>query len=481
VPERSEMKSHLPRMTVLALILTPQLAFAQTIALRGTLVTPASIINDGFVTVNDSTITLVQPWVERDTSSVTKVVAVDGIIFPGLIDLHNHVTWNAFPRWKPPTLSKNRYEWQEMPEYAASLSRPHGDLSNHGYDCDLNRYGELKVIANGGTSTVGSIRNECIRGLARNLDFLSELSRDEQPGGDAFRNEIFPLEIRSSCGEQAMRDVGRALEPCALSPQETMPVSPRAAVAHVAEGIDASTRREFSMFAAHGYLHPGISIIHGVGLRSEHFKQMASSGVGLIWSPRSNMELYGQTTDVVAARNAGVTVAVAPDWSPSGSTGMLAELRYIDRWQRDASNRPPFNFSSKELVEMATIVPARLARLEDKLGKLESGYMADLIAMKRPAPAADATPYDALAHQTPSDLLLVMVGGVALFGEPGLMNQLVPDHAQLESVTICGETRLVNAQAGTYTGVPWAETEARLVTALKPYGITLAPFVECTP
>ena len=70
MPERSEMKSHLPRMTVLALILTPQLAFAQTIALRGTLVTPASIINDGFVTVDDSTITLVQPWVERDTSSV---------------------------------------------------------------------------------------------------------------------------------------------------------------------------------------------------------------------------------------------------------------------------------------------------------------------------------------------------------------------------------------------------------------------------
>ena len=472
---------HTGRLCLLASIVTPQLAFAQPIALRGTLVTPASVIDDGVVTVSDATITLVQPWADRASPPATTLVTVDGVIFPGLIDLHNHITWNAFPRWKPPTLSKNRYDWQEMPEYAASLSGPHGALSNRGYDCDLNRYGELKVLANGGTSTVGSIRNECIRGLARNLDFLSELSRDQQPGDDAFRNEIFPLEIRSSCGEQAMRDVGRVLEPCALSPQETMPVSPRAAVAHVAEGIDASARREFAMFAAHGYLHPGVSIIHGVGLRTQHFKQMASSSVRLIWSPRSNMELYGMTTDVVAARQAGVMVAVAPDWSPSGSTGMLAELRYIDRWQRDATNRPPFNFSSQELVEMATIVPARLARLEDKLGRLESRYVADLIAMKRPAPAADATPYDALTHQTPSDLLLVMVGGVALFGEPALMNQLVSDHTQLESIAICGETRLVNAHAGTYAGVSWAETEARLVDALKPYGITLAPFVECTP
>src|SRR5262249_50831689 len=154
-------------------------------------------------------------------------------------------------------------------------------------------------------------------------------------GDDAFRNEIFPLEIRSSCGEQAMRDVGRPLEDCALGAGETKPVPPRAVVAHVGEGLDASARREVAMFAAHRYLRPVANVIHGGALRPDHFTQMAAGGVGLIWSPRSNLELYGQTTDITAARNAGVLVAIAPDWSPSGSTGMLAELAYVDNWQRD--------------------------------------------------------------------------------------------------------------------------------------------------
>jgi 5-methylthioadenosine/S-adenosylhomocysteine deaminase len=450
---------------------------AQPMSLRGTIVTPSEVIDDGVVAINGPTIMSVG----AASTQTVGVIDVDGVVFPGLLDLHNHITWNAFPRWKPPTLSKNRYEWQEMPEYSAALSGPHAGLVNRGFNCDLNRYGELKAVVNGATATVGSIRDECIRGLARNLDFLSELTSNMSVGDDAFRNEVFPLEVRSSCGEQAMRDVGRLLEDCALNPGETKPIAPRATVAHVAEGIDASARREFAMFSAHGYLHPGANIIHGVGLRAGNFKQMASAGVGLIWSPRSNVELYGQTTDVAAAKAAGVILAVAPDWSPSGSTGMLAELAYIDRWQRDTKNPPKFSFTSRELVEMVTINPARLVHLDDRIGKLASGYAADLIVMKRPARTRNGSAYDALVHQGPGDLLLVIVGGVALFGEPALMQRLVSDQSQLETITVCGQPRIINARAGTYQKVPWADTETKLRNALASYNIPLAPFVECAP
>jgi 5-methylthioadenosine/S-adenosylhomocysteine deaminase len=446
---------------------------AQPLVLGGTIVTPSGVIEDG-------TIVMSAGAVDAVGARAAGAVAIDvgGIIFPGLVDLHNHITWNALPRWTPPSLTRNRYEWQEMPEYAKALSDPHTALVTAGFNCDLNRYGEVKEIVNGATSTVGSIREECIRGLARNLEFLSELRAGSRLGEEPFRNEVFPFEVRSSCGEQALRDVGRALEDCALNSGEAKPIVPRASVAHVAEGIDASARREFSMFAAHGYLKAGNNIIHGVGLRAAQFAQMAAAGVGLIWSPRSNIELYGRTTDVAAARDAGVTIAIAPDWSPSGSSGMLAELAYIDRWQRDPANAVPVPFTSEQLVAMATIIPARLAGLPGRIGSLVPGAAADLIVMRRPA--ATASVYDALVRQTPADLLLVVVGGKPVFGEPGLMRRLAADPALLDPITVCGQPRLINARTGSYT-IPWADTEARLANALAAYNLPLAPFVECTP
>ena len=40
-----------------------------------------------------------------------------GIIAPGLIDLHNHLTYNVFPRWHPTEEFGNRYDWQQKPIY----------------------------------------------------------------------------------------------------------------------------------------------------------------------------------------------------------------------------------------------------------------------------------------------------------------------------------------------------------------------------
>lgn len=235
------------------------------------------------------------------------------------------------------------------------------------------------------------------------------------------------------------------------------------------------------MFAAHGYLHAGGNVIHGVALTPAQFSQMASNGVGLIWSPRSNFELYGRTTDVSAAKSAGVMIAIAPDWSPSGSSGMLAELAYIDHLQRKSNPPPKFHFTSQELVEMATVNPARLIRLDDRIGKLASGYAADLIIMRRTSSAKDESAYDALIHQRPTDLLLVIIGGTPVFGEPTLMTRLLPNQ-KLETVMICGQQRMINVRVATYQDVPWSATEAKLQSGLARYGISLGPLAEeCNP
>ena len=47
----------------------------------------------------------------------------------------------------------------------------------------------------------------------------------------------------------------------------------------------------------------------------------------MIWSPLSNLLLYGGTAHVDAAREAGVTIGLGSDWSPTGSKNLLGELK----------------------------------------------------------------------------------------------------------------------------------------------------------
>ena len=54
-------------------------------------------------------------------------------------------------------------------------------------------------------------------------------------------------------------------------------------------------------------------VIHGTAMDSSQFSQMASVNSELVWSPLSNLLLYGDTTDVVAAHQAGVSISISPD------------------------------------------------------------------------------------------------------------------------------------------------------------------------
>jgi len=477
-------------LCVLVLCAVARPAGAQTYALRGTIVSPSDVIRDGSVSVSGPAIAQVS------ATPVATAIDVNGVIFPGLVDLHNHITWNLFPRWKPNRLFANRYEWQETAEYAEVLSGPYAALSGglgnrlNTYSCDMNRYGELKEIINGATATVGGGQGECLRGLARNLDGLTELTPNQAPGTEPYRNLVFPLQPFNPCQEQAIRDIGKPVQDCAGVKSPTL----NAVVAHLGEGIDASARREFTMAESHGFLVPGFSIIHGVGLQREHFQKMVEAGVGFVWSPRSNIELYGRTADLASAKavrdpkdSKGLTIAIAPDWSPSGSSGMLAELAYAERLRQSA----PFNaVTEQDLVEMATVNPAKLAGLDGKIGRIAPGLASDLIVMRKVPWTGSGQPndaqaktlaYQALLLQTPADLRLVIIGGVPVFGETALMSKLLSstEMLQTETITVCGETRVINAKAGQFKTTAWSTTALRLKNALASLQIGLADFVEC--
>jgi 5-methylthioadenosine/S-adenosylhomocysteine deaminase len=464
------MKLYLRKLALVSLCLGPLCCRAQQTppyALRGTLVMPDRIVEDGIVLVRDGVIAASGEHVSLPSD--VPVIDTQGIIAPGFIDLHNHLTWNVFPRWKPSQEFGDRYDWQQKAVYQTTVAGPHDALAAGGYECQMERYAELKAITEGETSVAGSLQQPCSEGLARNLDLNAAIPSDGPPTQRVVYN-VFPLQM--------------AEEQLAIVRMQLAEKTIAAFLIHLAEGApnDASASREFTQLRGRGLLLPGVSLIHGVGLKPADFAEMAKQHVGLIWSPRSNIELYGDTANVAAALAAGVTIAIAPDWSITGSDGILAELTYASLWSQSHGHL----FSDRDLVRMATVNAAALAGNSGRLGSLEPGHIADLLVISREIPGATPAPqrHDAwwtLTHASPAQVELVAVAGQPVYGDSKYL--LDRSTHQVETLSICGVDKglLLTGAHGRAdaAGETWAATSLSLANAMQHYGRRLAPLSEC--
>ena len=100
------------------------------LALAGRVVTmddAFTVKNDAVVYINYGAIVAVQ---ERNLPVPTGFegvvpVVTGGTIFPGLIELHNHLSYNALPLWSPvPKLFQHRGQWSDHPDYRKLISGP---------------------------------------------------------------------------------------------------------------------------------------------------------------------------------------------------------------------------------------------------------------------------------------------------------------------------------------------------------------------
>jgi hypothetical protein len=144
---------------------------------------------------------------------------------------------------------------------------------------------------------------------------------------------------------------------------------------------------------------------------------MAAVGSNLVWSPLSNLLLYGNTTDVRAADNAGVQISLAPDWGPSGSKSNLHELKVADLWNTEVMNN---HFTNYELAEMVTSNPAAAAKWQDYVGQLKTGMVADMVVID----TFHEDPYRNLIEAIDADVRLTLVQGKALFGDEDIMTSI---------------------------------------------------------
>src|SRR3990170_5357644 len=94
---------------------------SEPFALHGCVLTPSRKIESGYVTIQGSTIDSVS---NAAPAAGTKVIETDGVILPGMIDLHGHPEYNVFSAWEPPQRYANRYRWRASPVYKDVVRKP---------------------------------------------------------------------------------------------------------------------------------------------------------------------------------------------------------------------------------------------------------------------------------------------------------------------------------------------------------------------
>ncbi|QDW61900.1 amidohydrolase family protein [Oerskovia sp. KBS0722] len=379
-------------------------------AIRGRVV---ALSDDRSVAPSESAVFTGRVWIDDDgrVAAVTRstrpgparfdgcpVVDVGGsLVLPGLIDLHNHLAYDTLPLWTEPSQAvpfAHHDSWPRARTYAASTTWPAYAFitaSPH----ELLAYVETKALVGGTTSVQGSPP------MNRPRDGWLVREIDDESFGTGDRNKVLASVLTAKPSDLA--DRANRMRAGSLF------------VYHCAEGQPGSlVAREYTDAESAGCLQPRFVAVHATAVDAAGFARWADPGA-VVWSPFSNLWLYGVTTDVPAARDAGLAVCLGADWAPSGSKNVLGELKAA----RLAADHAGWDLSDEDLVRMVTCVPGDvLARgWGRQTGRLQPGALADVLVLRA---ERGADPFATVVAATEEDVDLVVIDGVARYGTPAL-------------------------------------------------------------
>ena len=401
--------------------------------LRGTVLTSTGPIAAGEVLVVGNTIQCVSvSCASHPMASDATVIVTNGVISPGLIDGHNHATYNFLPEWVAGDLFDSRYDWRSDAAYSMHIKPESDGGTTAQHICPSTKWAELRSIVHGTTTIQGqSPQSSCVDRLARNADHYHGLPSRSTT---SFNTSIAgPCEgTVGSPTSTAMNDTWRGRQ---IASWEAGDVT-RLAV-HMGEGVRGmgtsrtNVLREYDcyrgqatggsggdhtidlLFDGTGAPYGTAYFIHGTALTTAQIDEASAAGAYFIWSPSSNIVLYGGTVDIGRLIDRGAVVGIGPDWTVSGEDDVLSEMRFGHSYARAEGIT---SVTPERLWRMATQDGARAVDLDTDIGTIEVGKRADLVVFGR----VSGDPYRAVLDSRAADIRLVLIDGLGYYGDVAL-------------------------------------------------------------
>ncbi len=387
--------------------------------IRGDIVTmndDLTVIENGRLVIQEKMIVAVLDSDDELPSELdlggAKTIDSDGYIFPGLINGHNHVHYNCMPIWDAPGTYTNRYQWNSGDSYKNHVTYPNKALKESKYYNvfgEAMKYAEVKELVSGTTAVQNSKMQTkgYEKMMVRNIEFPNY-------GGP-----------RAHATVGAVGDFDQDKADGYISNFESGTYN--AMFLHIAEGLDEKSRAEFDDLKDLGLARKEMIVIHGAALGENELDYMGKQNMSMVWSPVSNLILYGGTADIPTALDEGVNVCLGTDWSPSGGKNLLMELKIADQYDNKYFGNV---IADSDLVRMVTSNPADALSWSSYSGRINEGLYADIAVYNK----VDDDPYRSLIDSTEVDVQLVVIGGDPIYGTVEYMEALKPDdHEVIET------------------------------------------------
>lgn len=406
-------------------------------------------ISDGAVAIAGDTIKAVGTFSDL-TAAMPGVEVIDfhdAMLLPGFVNCHSHLEYAAF---------RGLVDNMNFGRWILSILDYQAKLDKHDYAAS-SRLGAAECVASGITTlaestyageSLNAIRQAGLRArvyqevfgiddnqlagtMARLVEKLDEL---EEQSGALLEIGIFPhatytvsaglyREIAELARERGMKVATHLAE----SQEESVYIRSGTGVLALdlreKVGWEHVNRQPFGVTPVK-YLQqwnvfgPDFLAVHCVHVGKTDIEVLAKRDVAIAHCPKSNAKLGCGIAPLPDFLEAGIRVGFGTD-SPASSNimDMFGEMRtaiFLHRGMR----RDAKVLNADECVQMATLGGARTLRMEDRVGSLEPGKQADMIAVDMEfshfTPVHD--PYSSLVYgANQEDIFFTMVAGRTIF------------------------------------------------------------------
>lgn len=345
--------------------------------------------------------------VEKPASGAMTVELEGYTIFPALVNAHDHLELNHYPRSKFREVYGNAHQWGE--DMNARL--------------DTEPYKSLRAYPLWDKLFIGGLKNL--------LCGATTVAHHNPPHKELWHRN-FPVRV--------LRKYGWA-HSLHFSTDEEIVTSYRSAppdvpwFIHLAEGTDDVAAGEYQRLKALGCIGKNTIIVHGVGMSREDAQEAKNAGVHLVLCPSTNLYLLNKTIYDTSTYMYSKLI-IGSDSRLTAEGDLLDELRIFHQLFPDFGGKEnvtaPFAHAS-----YFSLKALRLRLWGDSLW--DTGSYADFIVMmvdyetRLPAP---------LLHSRRTDLAMVVRDGVPRIGDPDIMAKL--RHIQTVPATLDGVEKAIH-------------------------------------
>lgn len=346
--------------------------------------TPSLVLSGGWVALDASTsvradVEIVNGHVSRlikenrsdcagsktPSSKTSAKISVAGcLILPGLINSHDHLEFNLFPR-----LGHGPYP--NFEKWALDIYHP-----------ERSPIREQLAIPKATRLWWGGLKN-----LLSGVTTVCHHNRFET---DIF-SPAFPIQVVREYGWAHSLRFGKDVIEAFLSTPPRVPF-----VIHLAEGSDRKSGHEIFDLERLGILDSRTVVVHGVGLTGYGRDLVRRREAGLVWCPTSNRFTLGTTLgpDFLESYR---RISLGNDSALTAEGDLLDEIR--------AARRE--GVCSERIYSMVTDAASDVLKLRKSQGKLHPGERADLFVVQRKG----IPPAEELIETRLKNIEMVMVSG----------------------------------------------------------------------